>query len=262
MTGMEPATREGDRAAIRSTQHSGEPCSGPARIAAVTVPQKVEPTLLTDQVYSMIHQSIMNGDMPAGTRLRIRDLAAQVGTSVMPVREAIRRLEEAGLAERVPHRGAVVKGLSFAELVHVYDVRLLLEVEAARLGATRITRADAERMKTEFEAMRVAIVEGRVVELLEHDEELLSILYRASDNPVLVNTIRNLWHHCRAYKIVGARGTLDSGNVESLSVFQERLVEAALRGDDVAAASVNHDSLVNATDRIRALLEAQHREQG
>lgn len=98
-----------------------------------------------------------------------------------------------------------MKGLSFAELVHVYDVRLLLEVEAARLGATRITRADAERMKTEFEAMRVAIVEGRVVELLEHDEELLSILYRASDNPVLVNMIRNLWHHCRAYKTVGAR---------------------------------------------------------
>ncbi|MEN0137043.1 MAG: GntR family transcriptional regulator, partial [Rhodococcus sp. (in: high G+C Gram-positive bacteria)] len=52
--------------------------------------KRAEPTLLTDQVYSMIHESIMNGDLPAGARLRVRDLAEQVGTSVMPVREAIR----------------------------------------------------------------------------------------------------------------------------------------------------------------------------
>lgn len=226
----------------------------------MTIPQKVEPTLLTDQVYAKIHQAIMNGDLPAGARLRVRDLAAQVGTSVMPVREAIRRLEEAGLAERVPHKGAVVKGLSFEELVDVYDVRLLLEVEAARAGAERITRTDAERMKVAYEAMRTAIAERQVVELLDRDEELLSILYRASGNPVLVNTIRTLWHHCRPYKIVGARGTLDSADIELLWVYQERLVEAALRGDGVAARAICHDSVVDATARIRVLLEQQRAE--
>lgn len=213
--------------------------------------------LLTDQVYSMIHQSIMNGELPAGSRLRIRDLAAQVGTSVMPVREAIRRLEEAGLAERVPHKGAVVKGLTFAELVQVYDVRLMLEVEAARLGAQRITRADADLMKAEFDAMRSAILDGRVVALLDHDEELLSILYRVGGNPVLMNTIRGLWQHCRAYKIVGASGAVSTGDVEPLWIYQERLVEAAMRGDAATAAGVTHDSLVSATNRIRVLLEAQ-----
>ena len=72
----------------------------------------------------------MSGELPAGARLRVRDLALQVGTSVMPVREAIRRLEEAGLAERVPHKGAVVRGLTLTELEHVYDVRILLKTEA------------------------------------------------------------------------------------------------------------------------------------
>ena len=86
----------------------------------------LKPTLLTDQVYAVLHEAIISGEMPAGSRLRVRDLAEQVGTSVMPVREAIRRLEEAGLAEREPHKGAVVKGLTLAELVHVYDVRRLL----------------------------------------------------------------------------------------------------------------------------------------
>ncbi|QSE95626.1 GntR family transcriptional regulator [Rhodococcus pseudokoreensis] len=219
--------------------------------------KRAEPTLLTDQVYSMIHESIMNGDLPAGARLRVRDLAEQVGTSVMPVREAIRRLEEAGLAERVPHRGAVVKGLTLAELVHVYDVRRLLEVEAARLGAERISAEDCDRMQAEFALMRAAVDEGRVVALLDHDEALLSILYEAAANPVLLQTIRNLWNHCRAYKIVGAQGSLDSGGDDPLWRFQERLVAAARDRSGDFAAAVNEESLLDATDRIKALLATE-----
>ncbi|WP_043826471.1 GntR family transcriptional regulator [Rhodococcus opacus] len=219
--------------------------------------KRAEPTLLTDQVYSMIHESIMNGDLPAGARLRVRDLAEQVGTSVMPVREAIRRLEEAGLAERVPHRGAVVKGLTLAELVHVYDVRRLLEVEAARLGAQRISAEDCDRMQAEFALMRTAVDEGRVVAVLDHDEALLSILYEAAVNPVLLQTIRNLWNHCRAYKIVGAQGSLDSGGDDPLWRFQERLVAAARDRSGESAAAVNEESLLDATDRIKALLATE-----
>src|ERR687895_2103998 len=101
----------------------------------------------------------MSGELPAGSRLRIRDLAEQVGTSVMPVREAIRRLEESGLAERQPHKGAVVKGLTLTELVHVYDTRRLLEAEAARLGAEKISLADCARMEAEYNLMVAAIAE-------------------------------------------------------------------------------------------------------
>ncbi|AII08567.1 DNA-binding GntR family transcriptional regulator [Rhodococcus wratislaviensis] len=219
--------------------------------------KRAETSLLTDQVYETMHEAIMNGDLPAGSRLRIRDIAAQVGTSVMPVREAIRRLEEAGLAERVPHKGAVVKGLTLAELVHVYDVRRLLEVEAARLGAQQISSADVDRMQTEYELMLAAIAERRVVALLDHDEALLTILYEAAANPVLVDSIRNLWQHCRAYKIVGAQGTLDTPEDDSLWRYQERLVEAARKGDADAAAAVNNESLINATSRIRVQLAAQ-----
>ena len=45
----------------------------------MAIPKRAEPSLLTDQVYSALHEAIMNGDLPAGSRLRIRDLAAQVG---------------------------------------------------------------------------------------------------------------------------------------------------------------------------------------
>jgi DNA-binding GntR family transcriptional regulator len=213
--------------------------------------------LVTDQVYTAIRDAILSGELPVGTRLRVRDMAAMVGTSVMPVREAIRRLEEAGLAERQPHRGAVVKGLTLEELVHVYDVRRLLEVEAARQGAERITPEDCKRMQAEYERMREAIVAEDVPAYLDRDEDLLAILYEASGNPVLLQVIRALWHQCRSYKLVGAQGTLGSSGDENLWIYQQRLIDAAAANDATAAAAVNNESLINATDRIRALLAAQ-----
>jgi DNA-binding GntR family transcriptional regulator len=223
----------------------------------VVISRRAEPTLLTDEVYALIYEAIMSGDLPAGSRLKVRDLAAQVGTSVLPVREAIRRLEEAGLAERTPHKGAVVKGLTLEELVHVYDVRRLLEVEAARGGAERISRQDCDKMQAEYDAMRAAIVEGRVVANLDHDEALLTILYKASGNPVLMELIRTLWNRCRAYKIVGAQGSIEAGDDEPLWKYQLDLVAAARKNDAAAAAVVNDASLVDATDRIKARLAAQ-----
>ena len=224
----------------------------------MTLPN-LKPTLLTDQVYAALHEAIISGELPAGSRLRIRDLAEQVGTSVMPVREAIRRLEEAGLAEREPHKGAVVKGLTLEELVHVYDVRRLLEGEAARLGTARITLGDCEAMQAEYQSMLTAITERRVVDYLDHDEALLTILYTASGNPVLVIMIRTLWQRCRAYKTVGAQGTLDAEGADSpwFWRYQKDLVDAARNQDGAAAASASDASLDNATQRIRALLAAQ-----
>ncbi|BCW69113.1 GntR family transcriptional regulator [Arthrobacter sp. NicSoilB8] len=223
----------------------------------MVISKRVVPTLLTDQVYAMIHEAILNGDLPAGARLRVRDLAEQVGTSVMPVREAIRRLEEAGLAEREPHKGAVVKSLTLEELIHVYDVRRLLETEAARLGSQRVTAQDCDKMQAEYELMRSAITERRVIALLDHDEAMLSILYEAAGNPVLVQMIRTLWQHCRAYKIVGAQGSLDTEGDDSLWRYQQDLIAAARKNDADAAGSVNEASLLDASERIKARLAAQ-----
>ncbi|GAB88848.1 GntR family transcriptional regulator [Gordonia rhizosphera] len=218
---------------------------------------EVQSSLLTDQVYEKIRDAILSGEFPVGYRLRVRDLATLVGTSVMPVREAIRRLEEAGLAEREPHKGAVVKELSLSELKHVYDVRRLLEVEGARLGAERISAADVDRMTTEYEAMREAIIAEDVPEYLDRDEALLAILYEASGNPVLLQTIRSLWSRCRAYKLVGAQGTLGSERGAQLWTYQRELIDAAAGNDSAAAAAINDRSLVDATERIEELLAAQ-----
>lgn len=220
----------------------------------MSITTRVESTLLADKVHAVLHDAIMSGELPAGSRLRIRDIAERVGTSVMPVREAIRRLEESGLAERQPHKGAVVKELSLAELLHVYDTRLLLEGEAARLGAAGITADEVESMEETYEKLRAAIKQGGIVEMLDLDEEFLATLYRASRNPVLVTTIASLWRQCRAYKIVGA---VEASTDDSLWRHQHDLLVAARDRDGAAALAASNASLEEAMARIRAHLAAQ-----
>jgi DNA-binding GntR family transcriptional regulator len=136
-------------------------------------------------------------------------------------------------------------------------MRRLLEVEAARLGSQRISPADVARMHNEYELMRTAIAERRVVAYLDHDEALLTILYEAAGNPVLLDMIHTLWEQCRAYKIVGAQAALTAPGDDSLWRYQQRLVAAAHDHDGDAAAAVNNESLVDATARIKAQLAAQ-----
>ncbi|MGW6402562.1 GntR family transcriptional regulator [Streptomyces sp. NPDC055134] len=216
------------------------------------VSKRVEPSpSMADQVYAVLHTAITSGEYPAGYRLRIRDLAAEVGTSEMPVREAIRRLEEAGFAERVPHKGAVVKGLQLAELLHVYEVRRLLEVAAARVGAELIGATDISRLRKELKSLRRAITDRAVTPYLDHDETLLSVVYEAAGNPVLTDTIRTMWQQCRAYKTVGAGAALEGADIASLWRYQDQLVDAVAAHDAEAAAAITSESLDAAIDRIK-----------
>lgn len=216
---------------------------------------RLEPgTRMGDQVFDALHAAIMSGELPAGRRLRIRELATELGTSVMPVREAIRRLEEHGLAEAHPHKSAVIKSFTPTELLHVYGVRRLLEVEAATLGAHRLTPEDAEGMRGLYASIEDAVRDQQIVAYLDHDEEFLSIIYAASGNPVLLETIRTLWSRCRSYKIVGVQRELDGGEPASLLSYQERLLEAVSSGDSALAGRLTAESLDVAIRRIRQAL--------
>ena len=208
-----------------------------------------QPALLTDRVIDTIHAAIMSGELPAGTQLKVRDLAEQVGTSVMPVREAIRRLEESGLAAREPHKGAVVKSLTVTELVQTYQVRTLLEVEAARLGGAAVTDDGCAAMAGLYEQLERAVAAGAVVDALNHDEKLVGTVYAASGNQVLVDSIRALWQRCRAYKIRGAQRARELSD-PTLWSFQPRLIDAVRARDAAAAAQITHDSMVSAMERI------------
>ncbi|WP_231444265.1 GntR family transcriptional regulator [Brevibacterium zhoupengii] len=210
---------------------------------------------IVDQVFEAMQASILNGEYRSGQRLRIRQLASSLGTSVMPVREAIARLEEVGLVETSPHRGAAVKVFTAEELLQIYSVRLMLEVEATVQGVTTLDADSRARLEDEFAAMEAALAAGDAADYLDHDEELLAIIYGAAGNPVLVETIRVLWLRCRAYKFVGARRVLASDDVSPLLKHQRQLMRAIDDGDPEAAGRVTEESLNEAILRIRSALE-------
>ncbi|MDX6231117.1 MAG: hypothetical protein QOH68_65 [Nocardioidaceae bacterium] len=223
--------------------------SSPTLEPAVLNEADAEPRLIADQVYARLSDAIFSGELPAGSRLRVRDLAEMVGTSVMPVREAVRRLEEAGLATRSPHKGAVVKKFTVAELMHVYDVRSLLEVEATRQAVLNVSEADLVYMRSACARMEEAVATKQVNDALDWDERLLRRLYSASRNPVLCNLIDMLWIQCRAYKVIGATAALaaDDG---SLWTPQPSLVQAVTSRDVSGAVEITRASLVSARRRL------------
>jgi len=90
---------------------------------------------LVDQVRDSIHAAITSGRLDPGDRLREIPLSKHFGVSTTPVREALRRLESEGLVQVQPRRGAVVMALEDAVVSDLYDLRLILEVEAVRLAA-------------------------------------------------------------------------------------------------------------------------------
>ena len=161
----------------------------------------IAPRLVTDQVYGYLESAILNGEIAGGSRLRVRQLAELVGTSVMPVREAISRLEDTGLAEREAHKGAVVKVFSVPELIKIYNVRLLLEPEAARLGAEHLTDEDLRQMSAYLDDLRRELDAQRVSEALAADTAFLRTLYRRSGNDVLCGMIDTLWKQSHLYRI-------------------------------------------------------------
>lgn len=207
-----------------------------------------------DQAYDALHNAIVTGEYEAGRRLQIRDLAADLGISVMPVREAIKRLEEVGLVETQPYSGAVVKELSRDELLQIYAVRGLLEVEAARLGVLNLEASEIAHLKQLNDKLRDAIKRNDVIEYLNLDEEMLTIVYAASGNVVLMDHIRSLWDRCRFFKIMGARGELSEDIIAKLLEYQPALIEAVEAGDSAAAAQVTQASIESAMQRITVAL--------
>lgn len=210
---------------------------------------EVTPVLLADQVFEVLRKKILTGELEGGSPLRVRNVAKMVDTSVMPVREAIRRLEDIGLASHIPHRGTVVRLFTAAELLHIYDVRALIEVEAAARGAKQITEADVEAMVTAADRMDTAVKRGDAWKALDEDEVIHRTLYAAGENPVLLDMIEKLWVQCRPYKYLGAVEAMADKD-DSLWASQREIIDSVISRRPMAVASLIDQSLTSARRRL------------
>ena len=107
----------------------------------------------SDLAYETLLGEIITGTYPAGHRLREETLAATIGVSRTPIREALLRLDADGLVGVLPNRGAVVKEFVDSELDEMYELRALLEGYGAMRAAQNPDPATIERLRSLGDAM-------------------------------------------------------------------------------------------------------------
>jgi DNA-binding GntR family transcriptional regulator len=198
----------------------------------------------SDVVVAALRESIITGELAAGTPLRQRDLAAQFGMSPIPVREALRRLEAEGLVESDLHRGSTVKGASPSAGAENYEIRAGLESLAAKYAAARITDLELDRLAEINARLDECDDEPAAAELNRHFHFQI---YEASGSPVLLALLRLLW------------GTFPSpggpmrGRPLAESVKQHADILDALRqGDAVACEQLVRSHILAAIDYLPA----------
>lgn len=105
-------------------------------------PPSIAPRTASAAAAAALRERIFAGVYPAGTALRQDALAAELGVSRIPVREALVQLEAEGLVKIAPHKGASVAALDSVEALELYDLRALIEPELAALSVPRLTAED------------------------------------------------------------------------------------------------------------------------
>lgn len=158
-----------------------------------------------DGATSALFSAIVDGTLAPGSHLRLNELAEQFGLSMMPVREALRRLEHLGLVLVEPHRGAFVREMTLEDLTATYETRFLLEGEAAYLAAKMFTPA-AERIAREALAARAYHLElGNTQFARDAHERFHFTIYESAQNPWLVRSIMPLWRNAERYRLESMR---------------------------------------------------------
>ena len=140
---------------------------------------------LRDVVFQTLRGAILKGDLKPGERLMELQLASKLGVSRTPIREAIRMLEQEGLAVTIPRKGAEVAKMTEKDMEDVLEIRLSLEGLAVRLSCEKITPAALQELKVAMEDFEAKTRSGQFVEMAKADVKFHEILYKASNNPKL-----------------------------------------------------------------------------
>jgi DNA-binding GntR family transcriptional regulator len=203
---------------------------------------------LADRAFALLHEAIVGGHLAPGQRLPIEDVAAALGTSPMPVREALRRLDAVGLVEHIAHRGARVTQLSIEDLVEVYEGRLALEGVAIARAARERTDADIATARGALDALDRAARRNASRVWSAHTEYHFA-LYQAAHSSWLLRLIKPLWESSERYRVSIARRRLDMRHQE-----HQELLTAIEQREGERAARLLHDHLATTANDLAALI--------
>ena len=196
------------------------------------MPPKYKYRTMPEIAYDTIRDAILSGRHAPGQRLVTEELAKELGVSRMPVREALHRLEVAGLITITPHKGAVVSELSEAEVAEIFHIRAVLEGLATRLATTQLTPVDHKRLSTLLEEMERAAGAHDPGKALVINRDFHTVIWKAARAPRLRELLENLYDACQRFRNLSV---LLPGRLGQISQEHRRIARALAQGDAAAA---------------------------
>jgi len=204
-----------------------------------------------DQIWNQLHSAILHGQLIAGDRLVELDIAARLGTSQGPVREALQRLEHQGLVIKVAHTGTFVSPLSYDEMREVFAVRAEVEAGAIRRTATLITPAQCDELNDLIAAMRASGLASNMAELSDYDMAFHERICVWSGHATLLRVWRLLYVQVQRFIIQTHPHYFP--NLADIAEQHMPLVEALMLRDPELAARGIHEHMRIIWSHIEAL---------
>lgn len=186
------------------------------------------PPTAQEAVLAEVRRRILSGDLPTGAALRQEELAADLGVSRVPLREALRMLESEGLVEYAAHRGYRVVALTLGDLEETYHLRALIEDDLARRTTTGAGPDHVARVRAAHHEL-AALERG-----LAPDPAALAAANRRFHWAVLApgpradRVLTGLWDASEAYR---ARWFAEPGNVRRGADEHARVADAVAARD-------------------------------
>jgi DNA-binding GntR family transcriptional regulator len=206
------------------------------------------PRPLGDRVYMTLREHLCSGVLPSGRPLQEAALAAQLGVSRTPVREALARQASEGLLGS-DGRSFVVPLLSEADIDDIYELRLLLEPEALRQVAMRIREnAQLVPLREQLAAMVAAHADNDVEAFMDANYRFRAAWLEIIPNRRLLRAIEIYADHVRYLRAL----TLGDRGVRTIVLNGlKRLAAALSAGDGPGASAAMRDHLLEAKRILR-----------
>ena len=186
---------------------------------------------LRERVRDLLRDRIVRGDFAPGDRLVERVLAEEMGVSRVPVREALTLLKGEGFVQDVPRRGVIVTVLAKEDVDDLFDVRVALDVQCARLASARATDDEIRALAAIADAADAALARGDLGAIAELNQAFHDAVPRMAHNRILASTLEPL--EGRLHWVLR-----QNRSPEILLAEHRELVEALAKRDADGAADV------------------------
>ncbi len=194
----------------------------------------IEKGTLETQMYQVLRTLILEGRLAGGERLVQDELAAKFGTSRIPVRDALKKLEHDSLVRLDGHGSYVVNSFGIEDLQEIYDLRALLESYAVVKVVTKLTDDDLVELEKLVDGMNQAGHAHDIERYVQLNQVFHMQLYEVGKEPRLLRMIKNLWSLSGVPKYTPA--TIP-GQLEH-SIVEHQMLLKALKDRDASAAEV------------------------